>query len=219
MDNDIQDKLDRVRTKAGETVKRAGDTLKTGAERVSERARAASAGTGENLEKAKERARKTAGEANRIVTEHPLAAAAAAVAIGAVIAYAFPRGSRKMRSAAPKLLAAAGTASHKARKSLTHQAKTKLKGPADETEHFFDKIGDKIGDAARKAPASAADAARSGLESARSGLENARNFATETARRADIEERAGKFLDAAADIASKVAVKVREHSRKETGKD
>lgn len=216
MDKDIHGKLDHVRTKAGEKVKRAGASLRNGAERVGERARAASAGTGENLDKVKERARQTAGEANRIVAEHPLAAAAAAVAFGALIAYTFPRGSRRIRSAAPKLLAVAGTVGNKARQTLieqTQQGKAKL--PVEEAEHFLEKIGD----AARKAPANAAEAARSGLESARSGLENARSFAAETAKRAEIEERAGKFLDAAADIAAKMATKVREHSRKDMGKD
>lgn len=222
MDNDIQDTLERarikagdVRTKAGETVKNAGASLKNGAERIGERARAASAGTGENLEKAKERARKTANEANRIVAEHPLAAAAAAVAVGALVAYAFPRGSRNIRAAAPKLLAAAGTVSQKARQSLTEQATARAATSAEEGEHLFEKISG----AARKAPASAAEAARSGLENARTGLENARNFAAETAKRAEIEERAGKFLDAATDIAAKLVTKMRDHSRKDAGKD
>jgi len=197
---DIQDKLDRARTVATDNVKRATASLKEGTERLGERARAVSAGAGETLDKAKEQAGKAAGQANRIITEHPLAAAAAAVAVGATLAYIFPKSSKKLRSGAPKLLTAATTLGQ----GLIEQAKGKAKAPAEEAESLLGKIGD----AARSAPGTAAGAARAGLESARS-------FAAETAKKVDLEEKASKLLEAASEVATKMAARVRDNARRD----
>jgi len=210
MEKDLNDKLDRARTFATDNVKRAAAGLRDGAERVGERARAAGSEAGETLGKAREQAGKAAGQANRIITEHPLAAAAAAVAVGAVVAYMFPKSSRKLRTAAPKLLGAAAAAGQKVTQTLAEQAKSKAHLPVEETGHLLEKFGD----AARKAPGSAVEAARTGLETARSGIETARAFAVEAARKAELEERAGKLLDAASEAASKMASKVRDHARR-----
>ncbi len=204
---DFQEKFDRARTAATENVKRATASLKEGTEQLGERARAASAGAGETFDKVKEQAGKAAGQANRIITEHPLAAAAAAVAVGATLAYIFPKSSKKLRNGAPKLLAAASAAGQ----TLAEQAKSTIKAPVAGADTLLEKIGG----AARKAPGSAADIARSGLESARSGIETARNFAADTAKKADLEEKAGKLLEAASEVATKMASRVRDHSRRD----
>lgn len=216
MEQDIHDKLDRARAIATKNVKRATDGIREGAERVregaervGERARAAGSGAGETLGKAREQAGRAAGHANRIITEHPLAAAAAAVAVGAMAAYMFPKSSRKLRAAAPKLLSAAAVAGQKVTRTLAEQAKSKAQLPVEEAGHH---LLEKFGDAARKAPGNAVDAARSGLETARA-------FAMEAARKAELEERAGKLLDAASEAASKMASRVRDHARRDTKGD
>lgn len=212
MEQDIHDKLDRARAIATENVKRAtaglregAERVREGAERVGERARAAGSGAGETLGKAREQAGRAAGHANRIITEHPLAAAAAAVAVGAMAAYMFPKSNRKLHAAAPKLLSAVAAAGQKVTQTLAEQAKSKAQLPVEETGHLLEKFGD----AARKAPGNAVDAARTGLETARA-------FAVEAARKAELEERAGKLLDAASEAASKMASRVRDHARRDT---
>ena len=214
MDNkDIQDKLDHARTAVTENVQRATSTLKESAERLGESAREAGASASEKMEKAKEQASKAAGQTNRILTEHPLAAAAAAVAIGATLAYMFPLTRRTSRAATSRLLTAASAVGQKARQALADQAKATPSQPVQESGHLLEKIGD----AARKAPTNMAEAARSGMESARSGLESARSFAAETARKAELDEKAGKLLDAASEVASKLASRMRDHSRRDEG--
>lgn len=213
MDNkDIQDKLDHARTAAAENVQHATSTLKESAERLGESAYEAGSSAGEKLEKAKEQASEAASRANRVITEHPLAAAAAAVAIGATLAYMFPRTRRTSRASTSRLLTAASAVGQKAKQVLADHAKAP---PVQEGGHLLEKIGD----AARKAPTNMAEAARSGVESARSGLENARSFAAETARKAELEEKAGRLLDAASEVASKLASRMRDHARRDEGQD
>jgi ElaB/YqjD/DUF883 family membrane-anchored ribosome-binding protein len=86
----------RVREHIDSAREVAGDYLGTGREKVS----AAYAD-------ARERTYRVAGRANEIVQEHPLTAAAAAVAAGAVIAALFPKGRAAM-AAVPKMVGQLG---------------------------------------------------------------------------------------------------------------
>lgn len=87
MDKDIQDKLDR--------------------------ARAAGAGAGQKIDAAKVQASKAVDHANRLITEHPVAATAAAAAAGALAAWLFPKTTRRVRKVAGKAGRAARDAAKK----------------------------------------------------------------------------------------------------------
>ncbi|MEZ5656177.1 MAG: hypothetical protein R3E04_09875 [Sphingobium sp.] len=95
MEKDLHDRLDRARAIAQENIERATTGLMESAENLTARAKAATADMNKTMESAKAQAGKAAGQANRIITEHPLAAVAAGVAIGALAAYLLPK---KMRA-------------------------------------------------------------------------------------------------------------------------
>lgn len=99
MENDIHDKLDRARAVARDNIDRATASLKQGVDMVSTRARSATSDMGKTMEGARVQAGKAAGEANRLITEHPFAAIAAGVAVGALLAHLLPK--RKRAKAAP----------------------------------------------------------------------------------------------------------------------
>lgn len=102
MDKDIQDNLKRARSAAAQNVQRATSGIKKSAKKVSARAKAAGEGAGQTLDSAKLQADKAAMEATRIITEHPMAAVAAAVAVGALAAGLLPRFLRKRRKDPPQ---------------------------------------------------------------------------------------------------------------------
>ena len=95
MEKDLHDRLDRARAIAQENIERATTGLMESAENLTARAKAATADMNKTMETAKAQAGKAAGQANRIITEHPLAAVAAGVAIGALAAYLLPKRKRK----------------------------------------------------------------------------------------------------------------------------
>jgi ElaB/YqjD/DUF883 family membrane-anchored ribosome-binding protein len=97
MSKDRQGSLRRVRTATSNNVKRAAAGIGESAKQVRARAKAASEDASETLGAAKLKADRAAMEATRIITEHPLAAVAAAAAIGALAAGLLPRFMRPKR--------------------------------------------------------------------------------------------------------------------------
>lgn len=99
MEHDIHDRLDRARAVTRESVEKAASGLKQGAEKLSKRARSASARAGKSMGSARVQAGRAADQANRLVTEHPMAAIGAAIAVGALAAWLLPKGRRKSEDA------------------------------------------------------------------------------------------------------------------------
>lgn len=91
MSKDTVSSLRRMRDATGDSVKRAAKGIGTRAKQVGARAKAASEGAGDTIGEAKLKADRAAMEATRIITEHPLAAVAAAAALGALAAGLLPR--------------------------------------------------------------------------------------------------------------------------------
>jgi len=100
MEHDIHDRLDRARAITRDSVEKAASGLKQGAEKLSKRARSAGARAGKRVEGARIQAGRAADQANRLATEHPMAAIAAAVAVGAMVAWLLPKGRRSNQAAA-----------------------------------------------------------------------------------------------------------------------
>lgn len=99
MEHDIHDRLDRARAVTRESMEKAASGLKQGAEKLSKRARSAGARAGKSVGSARVQAGRAADQANRLVTEHPMAAVAAAIAVGALAAWLLPKGRRKSENA------------------------------------------------------------------------------------------------------------------------
>ena len=91
MNNEIQDNIDRARAATARKVKSAAKGIRKSVRKVNARAKAASEGAGETIGAAKLKEDKAAMEATRVITEHPLAAVAAAAAVGALVASFLPR--------------------------------------------------------------------------------------------------------------------------------
>lgn len=94
MEHDIHDRLDRARAITRESVGKATSGLKKGAEKLGKRARSAGARAGKRVEGVRIQAGRAADQANRLATEHPMAAIAAAAAVGALAAWLLPKGRR-----------------------------------------------------------------------------------------------------------------------------
>ncbi|MBB6122464.1 hypothetical protein [Sphingobium subterraneum] len=148
-----QPKLERVREIAGDTADQAIKTVRKGATAARKQTQRAA----EGLDHARIEAGKAVNNANRLITEHPLAATAAAVAVGALFAYAFPRSARTLRNAAPRLLDAVATRAREAQDA----AKSAL--PIAEVAS----LAEAAADAARKAPAAIIEAVKDGADIAR----------------------------------------------------
>lgn len=116
---DIQGKLSRVRDAANDIADSAAERLKDGSSRAREsagsliqssrdRASEATNKAAAVYGDAKDKSQRVAVRANEIVQEHPIAATAAAVAAGAVIAWVFPK-SRKLIKSLPGVASVIGT--------------------------------------------------------------------------------------------------------------
>lgn len=116
---DIQAKFNRVRDAANDIAETATEKLKDGTARAREGAggliQSSRDKAGEATDRAvavygeaRDRTQRVATRANEIVQEHPIAATAAAVAAGAVIAWMFPK-SRKLMKTLPGIASAVGT--------------------------------------------------------------------------------------------------------------
>lgn len=99
---DIQEQLSRVRAAANDMAGSATGKIRDGAEKMREGAddliQIGKDKAGEALTDARDRTSRVATRANEIVTEHPVAVVAGAVAAGALIAWMFPKSRRAMRA-------------------------------------------------------------------------------------------------------------------------
>lgn len=105
---DIQEQLTRVRDAANDIAGSAADRIKDGTESATGLILTGRDKASEAYADVKDKSQRAATRANEIIQEHPIAAAAAAVAAGAVIAYLFPKSRSAMR-ALPGVASAIGT--------------------------------------------------------------------------------------------------------------
>jgi len=173
--------VERIRDSAGKARDGASDLIATGRDKASE----AYGG-------ARDRTQRVATRANEIVQEHPIAAVAGAVAVGAVVAWMFPK-SRRVMKALPGLASTAGArfleAAATARAAAADQAETVKHGAA--------KALDRAGDTAGDFVASAKDAAAVARDRAAA--------AKDSVAASDLPTRASRLAD---DVASVVVAKV-----------
>ena len=105
----------------------------------------------------RDRTQRVAARANEIVQEHPIAAVAGAVAVGAVVAWMFPK-SRRVMKALPALAATAGSrvveAALAARDAAADSAET-IRSSAGDALHHAQESASKTVASARDAAASA----------------------------------------------------------------
>lgn len=157
-------------------------------------------------ETARTRAASVAERTEQMIAEHPLAAVAAAVAIGAVAARLLPKGAKPAKAVLTKQLQ--GATQSLAGKPDDGRLAALLTLPAHTREKAEHLIG-QISEATRRANAATADAA----DAARTGLHNARTrlgeMAAETVRRAEIEARAARLADSAADATARLSERLR----------
>jgi hypothetical protein len=171
MPNDIHDRLDRARALARENIDKAG-----------ERAKSAGSKASEKLADARTKADEAIVEANRIVAEHPLAAIAAAVTVGAVAAYLFPKTARHVRAAAPKASGIAPT---------------------------LLAVMPKLASVALAAKQQAKTAAQTGIEKASAGIEVATETLSEAGHQVEAAIDKSGIRKKATNAASKIASRVR----------
>lgn len=90
MDKNIETKLKRAGKAATDKIQQASEEIGNSAKTLKTHVRATSKAASKKLGSAKMQADKAAIETTRIITEHPLAAVAAAAAIGALAAGVLP---------------------------------------------------------------------------------------------------------------------------------
>ena len=185
---EIQDQLNRVREFAEERATQAANTVKQGTAGAARRARKVTKNAAESIEGARAQTGRAIGEANRIVTEHPIAAAAAAVAAGAVAAWLFPRSTRRVKKFAPVVAQAVVGAMRDAART----AKEALPDADD-----ISSATASAGRAAEKASDIATKAAKSGM--------------------GKILDQAAVLLEKAGDGASRAATRARVAAKKQSG--
>lgn len=157
-------------------------------------------------ETARTRTASVAERTGQMIAEHPLAAVAAAVAIGAVAARLLPKGAKPAKAVLAKKLQ--GATQSLAGKPDDGRLAALLTLPTHTREKAEHLIG-QISEATRRANAvttDAADAARTGLHNARTRLGE---MAAETVRRAEIEARAARLADSAADATARLSERFR----------
>jgi gas vesicle protein len=181
----------RVKDLAGETATQAVKTVRKGADIARKQTTRATKNAAAGIDDAKIKASKAVDTANRLITEHPIAATAAAVAAGAVFAYLFPRSAKTLRAAAPKVYEAIQA------KAKDAQDAAKAMLPVAEMAA----LSEAVTETARKAPGIIMDAMRDGAEKVKDTAETAKD-ATEDfvashapairEQAADLTDRAGK---------------------------
>lgn len=168
--------------------------------KVKKSAQRAGKAAGKQADAMRVRAESTVATANRIITEHPIAAAAAAVVIGAAASYLFPRTARSIGKVAPALAASVARA--------VMDAAQAAQDAMPERETITKPVGaaaDKVTRAARQAPDAVKSAARSGIDAARSGMDAARDAVSRTG----LADQASALLDRASEGAAKAATRIR----------
>jgi ElaB/YqjD/DUF883 family membrane-anchored ribosome-binding protein len=134
--------LSRVGKLAEETTQTAVNKAKRGADVAARTTRSAARKATETVDDARLRAGKAADQANRIITEHPVTAVAGAIIVGAAIAYLFPRGSRAIRTLAPKIADVLISTAKEAR------ATARANLPVEQVGH----IAQSVADSGKRAP-------------------------------------------------------------------
>ncbi|PZU08128.1 MAG: hypothetical protein DI606_15655 [Sphingobium sp.] len=193
---DIRAQVSRVRDAANDAAATTADKIKDGADKAREGAGDLIATgrdkAGEAYSDARDRTQRVAARANEIVQQHPIAAIAGAVAVGAVVAWMFPKSRRAMKvvpgfasTASAKIVEAAIAA----RAAAADQAET--------VKHSATKAFHRASETAGDLAASAKDVAHSARNKA---LEAKDDVAS-----ADLSAKASRFAD---DVASAVVAKV-----------
>jgi ElaB/YqjD/DUF883 family membrane-anchored ribosome-binding protein len=150
---DIRAQMSRVREAANDMAETTSTRIKDGADKAREGASDLIETGKDAYSDAKEKTQRAASRANEIITEHPVAAVAGAVIVGAVIAYAFPRSRRAMK-AVPGLL----TTALAARAAAADHAET-VKAGAGKAYHAAIDGASEAASAARDVASSAKDSA------------------------------------------------------------
>jgi ElaB/YqjD/DUF883 family membrane-anchored ribosome-binding protein len=145
--NDIAETAStKFRDTTGKARDSATDLIQSGRERA-----------GDAYTDVRDRTQRVAARANEIVQEHPIAAVAGAVAVGAVVAWMFPK-SRRVMKALPALAATAGSrvveAALAARDAAADSAET-IRSSAGDALHHAQESASKTVASARDAAASA----------------------------------------------------------------
>ncbi|BBD97986.1 hypothetical protein SAMIE_1014870 [Sphingobium amiense] len=172
---------ERIRDGAGKARDGASDLIATGRDRASEA-----------YGDARDRTQRVATRANEIVQEHPIAAVAGAVAVGAVVAWMFPKSRRAMK-ALPGLASTAGARILEAAVA----ARTVAADQAETVKHGAAKVLDRAGDTAGDLVATAKDAAAVARDRAAA--------AKDSVAASDLSTKASRLAD---DVASAVVAKV-----------
>ncbi len=147
---DIRAQLNRAREAANDAAATATDRIKDTGEKARESAgeliQTSRDKASEAYGEARDKTQRVATRANQIVQEHPIVAVAGAVAVGAVVAWMFPR-SRAAMKALPGLAVTAGSrlleATAGARAAAAEGAKTAKQSAA----HALHVAGDAASDA------------------------------------------------------------------------
>lgn len=193
---DIRAQVSRVRDAANDAAATTADRIKDGADKAREGAgdliTTGRDKASEAFSDARDRTHRVATRANEIVQQHPIAAIAGAVAVGAVVAWMFPKSRRAMK-VVPGLASTAGAkiveAAIAARAAAADQAETVRHGAAK----AFHRASDTAGDLAASAKSAANTARNKALE------------AKDDVASADLSAKASRFAD---DVASVVVAKV-----------
>lgn len=196
MTEDITDQIARVREFAEETATAAASTVKRGARKAGRQVRVAKDTASTGVKSARLQAGKAADVANRLITEHPVAATAAAVVVGATLAWLFPKSSRAVAQQAPKI------ASKVSRTIADAQKATKAALPVDDVVKPVVAAATTLGKAARNAPEAA-------LRSARAQIDTLREKAADALSHSDLADQAANLLERVGDGATKWAERVK----------
>ena len=164
---DIRAQVTRAREAANDAAATTAERIKDGAGKAREGASDLIAtGRGKASEAygdARDRTQRAAARANEIVQEHPIAAVAGAVAVGAVVAWMFPKSRRAMK-ALPGLASTAGARFLEAAVAARAAAADQAEAMKNSATKAFDRASDTAGDlmaGARDAAAVARDKAAS----------------------------------------------------------
>ncbi|MEO8723893.1 MAG: hypothetical protein ABI395_10305 [Sphingobium sp.] len=196
MPDDIANQIARAREFAEESAVAATKKVRSGARKATKGARAAKENASAGIETARLQAGRAVNTANRLITEHPVAATAAAVAVGVTLAWLFPKSSRKIKSEAPKWLDTV------TRTVAGAQMAALAVLPVEEMTKPLAGVADSVGDAARKAPKAA-------LDTARSGVVSLRNAASDALERSGLTDQTSTLIERAGESAHKVIDQVR----------
>lgn len=173
MKTEINDQLDRAREFAGDKAAVAAEKLKSARDTAADTLSRSKDKATIVYDDAREKSYRAAGRANEFIQEHPIAATAAAVAAGAVLAVLFPKGRALVRSGTGAISALGSKASEAASLAVEVLEQHAKEARATAGRAAVD---------ARTAVGSAATDARSALGTAGSRASNVADSAVALAR-------------------------------------